>query len=577
MYGPKYVFIMPAWFETNWWDIMDDDALHNCTSEQMDAVARGSISIYYAILLQNSASSTASISGMSAEDYIREFRIRTGNTTNVQSLFGFGEAAYGYDSIWTAAVVLDEAVKRLKAMNPSRSILDFRYEDNEMGDMLYDIMANTSFPGLTGPVLFSDSGDRKGLIRIMQTQNNTDVRIAVYNVAAEPGKELKFENDTPVFWKGGKVPVDSVMEKREIQIIHPAVFILMVVFSVFGIWLAIFFLIFNIMYRNRRIIKMSSPRLNNIILVGGLITYLSVIFLGIDVGLVPRDILPLACRAYTWCFYVSFCMTFGAMFSKTWRVHRIFTTKTVMPRRIRDPQLFAWVGALVLFVALILAAWEVFDPIVLETEEGSETADPLNDDIILIPVFVICTSNWEPYWIGALYVIEGLLLVFGAFLSWETRKVHMPVLNDSKQIGTSIYIVVTTNFAAVPVSIAVQNPSARYALLATLIITSITVPLCLVFLPKVKMRNDVYPRGITTNQSTHHTTHNNCSSPTPTPIASQDHVRLRTDDNSGASQSSKQTTEDKGINTLLSFGLGDNRTIIRHRRRRKFQNKESPW
>ncbi len=51
-------------------------------------------------------------------------------------------------------------------------------------------------------------------------------------------------------------------------------------------------------------------------------------------------------------------------------------------------------------------------------------------------MFVICTSNWEPYWIGALYVIEGLLLVFGAFLSWETRKVHMPVLNDSKQIGT---------------------------------------------------------------------------------------------------------------------------------------------
>ena len=51
--------------------------------------------------------------------------------------------------------------------------------------------------------------------------------------------------------------------------------------------------------------------------------------------------------------------------------------------------------------------------------------------------------------------------------------------------GTSIYIVVTTNFAAVPVSIAVEDPSARYALLAALIITSITVPLCLVFLPKV--------------------------------------------------------------------------------------------
>ncbi len=37
---------------------------------------------------------------------------------------------------------------------------------------------------------------------IVSIADNTDVRIAVYNVAAEPGKELKFENDTPVFWEG---------------------------------------------------------------------------------------------------------------------------------------------------------------------------------------------------------------------------------------------------------------------------------------------------------------------------------------------------------------------------------------
>jgi hypothetical protein len=30
----------------------------------------------------------------------------------------------------------------------------------------------------------------------------------------------------------------------------------------------------------------------------------------------------------------------------------------------------------------------------------------------------------------------GLLLVFGAFLAFETRKVTVPALNDSKFIGT---------------------------------------------------------------------------------------------------------------------------------------------
>ena len=35
----------------------------------------------------------------------------------------------------------------------------------------------------------------------------------------------------------------------------------------------------------------------------------------------------------------------------------------------------------------------------------------------------------------ALYAKHCLLLMFGAFLAWETRKVYMPALNDSKQIG----------------------------------------------------------------------------------------------------------------------------------------------
>ena len=36
---------------------------------------------------------------------------------------------------------------------------------------------------------------------------------------------------------------------------------------------------------------------------------------------------------------------------------------------------------------------------------------------------------------GTLFIVNGLLLVFGAFLAWETRKITMSALNDSKLIG----------------------------------------------------------------------------------------------------------------------------------------------
>ncbi len=39
------------------------------------------------------------------------------------------------------------------------------------------------------------------------------------------------------------------------------------------------------------------------------------------------------------------------------------------------------------------------------------------------------------YFEGTLFAIKGLLLLFGAFLAYETRKVTVPALNDSKYIG----------------------------------------------------------------------------------------------------------------------------------------------
>ncbi len=38
-------------------------------------------------------------------------------------------------------------------------------------------------------------------------------------------------------------------------------------------------------------------------------------------------------------------------------------------------------------------------------------------------------------WQLLLYSIKGILLIFGVFLAWQTRKVTIPALNDSKYIG----------------------------------------------------------------------------------------------------------------------------------------------
>ena len=70
---------------------------------------------------------------------------------------------------------------------------------------------------------------------------------------------------------------------------------------------------------------MSSPYLNNLIIIGCICTYVSVILLGLDSGLTSEDHFHIICTVRLWVLMVGFTLAFGSMFSKTWRVHSIFT------------------------------------------------------------------------------------------------------------------------------------------------------------------------------------------------------------------------------------------------------------
>lgn len=56
-----------------------------------------------------------------------------------------------------------------------------------------------------------------------------------------------------------------------------------------------------------------------------MLTYSSVIVLGLDSQLSSVTAFPYICTARAWLLMAGFSLAFGAMFSKTWRVHSIFT------------------------------------------------------------------------------------------------------------------------------------------------------------------------------------------------------------------------------------------------------------
>lgn len=159
------------------------------------------------------------------------------------------------------------------------------------------------------------------------------------------------------------------------------------------------------------------------------------------------------------------------MFSKTWRVHSIFTDLKLNKKVIKDYQLFMVVGVLLGFDFAIMTTWQVADPFYRDTKQmepfvsfefviqtnkiinfieyyfifvcfSHHQAHPSLEDVLIVQENEYCQSEQMSIFLGIIYAYKGMLLIFGAFLAWETRNVSIPALNDSKHVGLSVYNVV---------------------------------------------------------------------------------------------------------------------------------------
>ena len=114
---------------------------------------------------------------------------------------------------------------------------------------------------------------------------------------------------------------------------------------------------------------MSSPNMNNLIIIGCILTYSSVIILGLDSYLTSTAAFPYICTARVWILMSGFTLSFGSMFSKTWRVHSIFTNVQLNKKVMKDSQLYLVVGLLMCIDVVTMTAWQIMDPFYRETKE----------------------------------------------------------------------------------------------------------------------------------------------------------------------------------------------------------------
>lgn len=475
VYGKQYVWFLIGWYEDDWYQYPDKG--HNCTPEQMKEAVEGHLTTEALMLNQGSE---PTISGMTSEQFLSRYEkelVKHGYGD--RKPVGYQEAPLAYDAIWAIALALNKTITQLKEWN--LTIEDFTYSNQFIADQIYSAMNSTQFLGVSGHVAFSSKGDRIAWTQIEQMIDGTYNLLGYYDTQTDNLTWLLQEQ-----WADGRKPPDRTIIVKTLRTVSLSLFISMTAVSLIGIVWAIALLCFNFVFRHSRYIQLSHPMCNNILLVGIIFCLVCVCLLGLDGQFVSEESFTHLCQARAWLLTVGFTLSYGAMFSKIWRVHRLTTKSKSESKKVASWKLYTMVGILLMFDLVILLSWQIIDPLQKKME-----VFPLEDpeeslDIKIEPQLEHCESENNAIWLGVIYGYKGLLLIFGIFLAYETRSVKVKQLNDSRLVGMSIYNVVVLCLITAPVTLVISSQTdATFAFVALAIIVCCFLSMALIFVPKI--------------------------------------------------------------------------------------------
>uniref|UniRef100_A0A8C5WP51 Gamma-aminobutyric acid type B receptor subunit 1 n=1 Tax=Laticauda laticaudata TaxID=8630 RepID=A0A8C5WP51_LATLA len=475
LFGKKYVWFLIGWYADNWFRIKDANI--NCTEEEMREAVEGHITTEIVML---NPENTRSISNMTSEEFIEKLTKRVEKSP--EETGGFQEAPLAYDAIWALALALNKTSAEL--VKKGLRLEDFNYNNQTITDEIYRALNSSAFEGVSGHVVFDASGSRMAWTLIEQLQDGVYKKIGYYDSTKD---NLSWYNNDK--WIGGVPPADHTKVIITFRYLSQKLFISVSVLSSLGILLAIICLAFNIYNGHVRYIQNSQPYLNNMTAVGCALAQAAVFPLGLDGLHISKDLFPFVCQARLWLLGLGFSLGYGSMFTKIWWVHTVFTKKEEKKERRKtlEPwKLYATVGLLVGLDFVILAIWQIVNPLKQSTATIPRVVFPPTPTHPLGPLPLPPPSH-SSLPTGLFYGFKGLLLLLGIFLAYETKGVSTEKINDHRAVGMAIYNVAVLCLITAPVTMILSSQQdAAFAFASLAIVFSSYITLVVLFVPKMR-------------------------------------------------------------------------------------------
>ncbi|XP_012543877.2 metabotropic glycine receptor [Bombyx mori] len=229
-----------------------------------------------------------------------------------------------------------------------------------------------------------------------------------------------------------------------------------------------FIVYFTIKYGHVRVVRAASPALLRVIVLGALLIYCTTLVM------YGRPTV-LTCTARVWLREVGFCLTYGALMLKTWRISVIFQIRSAKAVKISDMYLLRRIGIIVGVACVLLAIRTLVAP---PTVIVGRTKDDLKA--------YLCNTDW---WDHSFTTLEVIFLMWGIRLCIMVRKAPSE-FNESRFISMAIYneflLSVFLNISMLFLQ-SPANPDLLYIIFFCHTQLTVTLLLCFIFGSKAYM------------------------------------------------------------------------------------------
>ena len=416
MIFPKYQWVFKERFDYDFYAIFfryDSDRMqYNCTDVNINESVFGSINLVWsAVSIENNRTNTDI--GLTSTEYGHQYdqqRVKYMQEYNVNSTLT--EWARGfYDAVWSLALALNSSLTELD-VNLTQTVTGSKILAETIGRH----MLGVDFQGITGRIKFDN-----------KTGANTAGELNVYQFGKEKKSTLiGFYTSGALIMINGTAPqfIESTFSEKHVQV-SIGLAIPFLIMTIATLIVAVPIQIINIVYREHKTIKATSPNLNHIIFVGCYLTVLGTSLLIITEAWQHTATLNKSrlCNVIPWLLSIGTSMIIGTVTMKTWRLHRIYSSsKRVLrlsPKLLSDPVLGITVGVFVAIDILICLIWMSIDPLMSVQETSIEESG--GEELPTVVVTVTCQSKWLIYWSNAFIGYKCILTACSFILALFTR------------------------------------------------------------------------------------------------------------------------------------------------------------